>query len=110
MDLFHPALTRPAPSPWPDRCLRTINASDDSIYCEFDDAEQFVEFYDLRADPYNMVNLAFNASNAAVASARYGLPVAALALPDGIVPKLAWLHARLRSFMMCSGASCWDPK
>ena len=41
MDLFHPALTRPPPSPWPDRCLRTINASDASVYCEFDDAEQF---------------------------------------------------------------------
>ena len=92
------------------RCLRTVNATENSIYCEFDDPEQFVEYYDLDADPHNIVNLAFNASTPAVASARYEVPAYALSVPPGVLPKLAWLHTRLEEFMRCSGRGCWDPQ
>jgi N-acetylglucosamine-6-sulfatase len=93
------------------RCLRTMNATENSIYCEFDDAEHFVEYYDLSVDPYNVVNLAFNASNPAVARARWGLaPEAALAVAPGMKAKLAALAKRLLAYMQCKGLGCWDPK
>ena len=37
-------------------CLRTLGEEEDSIYCRFDDDEQFVEFYDLKLNPYQLSN------------------------------------------------------
>ena len=31
------------------RCLRTLNATTNNIYCEFIDAQQMVEYYDINA-------------------------------------------------------------
>ena len=92
------------------RCLRTINATENSIYCEFDDPENFVEYYDLNADPYNIVNLAFNASNGAVAKKRWAVATEAeLVVLGGVKQKLAALAKRLKVFMECKGLDCWNP-
>ncbi len=52
------------------RCLRTLviippsgaasesQEEEDSLYCEFDDSEAFVELYDMRRDPYQLHNKA----------------------------------------------------
>jgi N-acetylglucosamine-6-sulfatase len=38
-------------------CIRTIvPAGEDSIYCRFLDDEQFVEYYDLATDPWQLIN------------------------------------------------------
>jgi len=80
------------------RCLRTLNNTENSIYCEFDEdfddrlnktLYNYVEWYDIAKDPYQMVNLA-HVEN-----------------PD--VAKMASLHARLRDYMYCNGSSCFDP-
>ena len=39
-------------------CVRTLDGVADDLYCEFDDDERFVEFYDHRADPWQLRNLA----------------------------------------------------
>ena len=40
-------------------CVRTLDGDvADDLYCEFDDEERFVEFYDHRADPWQLHNLA----------------------------------------------------
>ena len=39
-------------------CLRTLSDSENSIYCEFADTENFVEFYDIAADPWQLHNVA----------------------------------------------------
>ena len=39
-------------------CVRTLDGVADDLYCEFDDDERFVEFYDHRADPWQLHNLA----------------------------------------------------
>ncbi|EFX81190.1 hypothetical protein DAPPUDRAFT_50373 [Daphnia pulex] len=53
-------------------CLRTLparqqqqtgkNSEEDSLYCQFDDSEKFVEYYDLRDDPYQLDNRAYRRS------------------------------------------------
>lgn len=75
------------------KCVRTLNDTENSIYCEFDDSEDFVEYYDINADPYELHNIA-SAPEAATAAVR---------------SKMAALRARLRSFMRCWGADCFDP-
>lgn len=80
------------------RCLRTINNTENSIYCEFDEdfndltnetLFDFVEWYDISTDPWQMNNLAH------------------IKKPD--VGKMAALHARLRDYMYCNGSTCFDP-
>merc|ERR1712176_1426178 len=63
------------------KCLRTINATEDSSYCEFDDG--YVEYYDTKSDPWSLTNLAVK----------------------GRTPiwKLQALSLRLYAFMKCSG-------
>ena len=39
-------------------CVRTLDRGADDLYCEFDDDERFVEYYDHRADPWQVHNLA----------------------------------------------------
>ncbi|XP_059351288.1 N-acetylglucosamine-6-sulfatase-like isoform X4 [Daphnia carinata] len=50
-------------------CLRTLrrptdnqHANEDSLYCQFDDSQAFVESYDLRLDPYQLNNRAYRRS------------------------------------------------
>merc|ERR1712137_372619 len=69
------------------KCLRTINATEDSNYCEFDDG--YVEYYDTKADPWGLVNLALKNRS-----------------PDW---KLNALSKRLYAHMRCSGSNCFNP-
>ncbi len=48
--------------------MRSINSTIDanSMYCEFNDDENFVEYYDLNADPFQLINGAKTASVVAV--------------------------------------------
>ena len=39
-------------------CVRTLDRGADDLYCEFDDDERFVEYYDHRVDPWQLHNLA----------------------------------------------------
>lgn len=54
-------------------CLRTLppaqqqqqtgkNNEENSLYCQFDDSEKFVEYYNLRDDPYQLDNRAYRRS------------------------------------------------
>ena len=38
-------------------CLRTINRDENSIVCQFNDDEGFIEVYDLNVDPYQLNNI-----------------------------------------------------
>eukprot|EP00940_MAST-03C_sp_MAST-3C-sp2_P000795 g795.t1 len=38
-------------------CVRTISDNEDTIFCEFEDDESFVEFYDHANDPWQLRNL-----------------------------------------------------
>lgn len=73
-------------------CLRTLTSSgvageNNTIYCEFSDNENFIEYYDLDADPYNLHNLA----------------------PITSKHQLKLLHQRLLQFQLCNGTDCFDP-
>lgn len=64
--------------------MRKLGAADDLLYCEFDDAEQFAEAYDLRSDPYQLRNVAF-----------------------GMLPSLRNQYSMaLAKLAACAGASC----
>merc|ERR1712096_316217 len=38
-------------------CIRKLNDQEDSIVCQFDDDENFVEAYNIREDPYQLTNI-----------------------------------------------------
>ena len=38
-------------------CVRKLSSQENSLYCQFDDVENFVEAYDLSTDPYQLLNL-----------------------------------------------------
>eukprot|EP01121_Diplochlamys_sp_Union-15-3_P006339 TRINITY_DN1682_c0_g1_i2.p1 TRINITY_DN1682_c0_g1~~TRINITY_DN1682_c0_g1_i2.p1 ORF type:complete len:386 (-),score=61.89 TRINITY_DN1682_c0_g1_i2:9-1166(-) len=38
-------------------CVRSLTGSEDSIYCELDDTENFREYYDHTKDPYQLKNI-----------------------------------------------------
>ena len=38
-------------------CVRKLNNHENTLYCQFDDEESFVEAYDLSTDPYQLLNL-----------------------------------------------------
>ena len=40
------------------KCVRTLTEGEDSQYCEFEDNEHFVEYYDHATDPWQLTNLA----------------------------------------------------
>ena len=75
-------------------CVRTIPPAGsagatgvaDSLYCEFDDDEDFVEFYEHDQDPWQLHNRHRSADPAV----------------------LARLKARLRALKRCAGAACRD--
>jgi hypothetical protein len=69
------------------KCLRTINNTENSIYCEFDDDVKMVEYYDISNDPYQLHNLH----------------------EDGNPIKMASLQRRLNEFMECWGDQCFFP-
>eukprot|EP00939_MAST-03C_sp_MAST-3C-sp1_P004073 g4073.t1 len=70
-------------------CVRTIDTrggGSDSMYCEFVDDEKFVEYYDMRDDPWQMRNL----------------------YPGNTPPgTAAALSGRLGVLRACRGSGCW---
>ena len=44
-------------------CIRTIDDSENSIFCQFDDDEGFIEAYDLDEDPYQLKNVYLEADD-----------------------------------------------
>jgi len=69
------------------KCLRTINATEDSNYCEFDDG--YVEYYDTKNDPWGLTNLAVKGRTQEW--------------------KLEALSHRLHAHRVCKGPSCFNP-
>ncbi|KAM4039988.1 N-acetylglucosamine-6-sulfatase isoform 2-T2 [Anomaloglossus baeobatrachus] len=68
-------------------CVRTISKDHDLQYCEFDDAEVFVEVYNLTADPNQLTNIAKT-------------------IDQEILEKM---NHRLMVLQSCCGASCRSP-
>ncbi|XP_075065556.1 N-acetylglucosamine-6-sulfatase [Mixophyes fleayi] len=68
-------------------CVRTISAAHDLQYCEFDDAEVFVEVYNLTADPHQLTNIAKT-------------------IDKEVLEKM---NHRLMILQSCSGVSCRTP-
>ena len=62
--------------------------TENTMYCEFDDAEIFKEYYDLNADPYNLKNI----------------------YEDQTPAKKAALAKELAIHKACKGAACFMPK
>ena len=74
-------------------CFASIDACDalklgvrgaDEMYCEFDDDEHFLEFYEHGSDPWQLDNCAAKVPPA----------------------KLAGYHARLSKLRACAGVAC----
>ncbi|KAG2469338.1 FGD4 protein, partial [Polypterus senegalus] len=68
-------------------CVRTIATSADLQYCEFDDAELFVEVYNLTADPFQLINIAKT-------------------IDQEVLEKM---NHRLMMLQSCSGPKCQSP-
>ncbi|XP_020641664.3 N-acetylglucosamine-6-sulfatase [Pogona vitticeps] len=68
-------------------CVRTLSASWDLQYCEFDDREVFVEVYNLTADPHQITNIAKT-------------------IDQEILEKMNY---RLMMLQSCTGATCRTP-
>ncbi|CAJ0936369.1 unnamed protein product [Ranitomeya imitator] len=68
-------------------CVRTISKDHDLQYCEFDDAEVFVEVYNLTADPNQLTNIAKT-------------------IDQEILEKM---NHRLMVLQSCCGVSCRSP-
>ena len=69
-------------------CVRTLNSPHlggaDEMYCEFDDDEHFLEFYEHGSDPWQLDNCAAKVPPA----------------------KIAGYHARLSKLRACAGVAC----
>lgn len=70
------------------QCLRVKKSPTDIIFCQFADAEDFLEVYNMHSDPHQMVN------------------IARVVDPN----LLAEMDARLIKQSVCSGKSCRDPE
>ncbi|KAI4802924.1 hypothetical protein KUCAC02_006491 [Chaenocephalus aceratus] len=68
-------------------CVRTVAASSNLQYCEFDDNEVFVEVYNVTADPYQLTNIAKS-------------------IDQEVLEKM---NHRLMMMQSCSGQSCRTP-
>lgn len=77
-------------------CVRSIGSSIDSnsVYCEFSGEGDFVEYYDIDNDPFQLANLARNATTNGTSAFK---------------GKMASLARRLRAHMACAGAACLNP-
>jgi len=64
-------------------CIRTLNATHNSLYCEF--ITGFVTYYDMRIDPYQLRNIAHTLSE----------------------QELAFFHHTLQRMRVCKGADCF---
>lgn len=64
-------------------CIRTLNASHNSLYCEF--ITGFVTYYDMRIDPYQLRNIAHTLSES----------------------QLSFFHQTLERLRVCKGADCF---
>ena len=62
--------------------------AENTIYCEFDDAEHFKEYYDLNTDPYNLKNI----------------------YQEQTPAKKQALAKELATHKACRGAECFMPK
>jgi hypothetical protein len=69
----------------PPQCVRTLGGGANSLYCEFVDNENFIEYYDHKADPWQLKNLAKTTPAPAV---------------------LASLKQRLQALRTCKGKAC----
>jgi N-acetylglucosamine-6-sulfatase len=65
-------------------CLRTLDDTENSIFCRFEDEEDFVEYYDLTTNPYQLDNDASQLN--ALQLVRYQI--------------------RLQELLTCAGSSC----
>ena len=61
------------------------------MYCEFQDSEQYTELYEMKADPYQLVNMAYSNNT-------------------GDKNIVAELKAKLVEFKTCAGPTCRDPQ
>mmetsp|Transcript_9881 Transcript_9881/g.10962 ORF Transcript_9881/g.10962 Transcript_9881/m.10962 type:complete len:511 (+) Transcript_9881:21-1553(+) len=68
-------------------CVRKLSPSENSIYCKFNDDQEFVEYYDINKDPWALQN-AVNTSSPAHMEERF---------------------KRLKEFFDCSGNDCFIP-
>ncbi|KAK5876666.1 hypothetical protein CesoFtcFv8_025998 [Champsocephalus esox] len=68
-------------------CVRTVAASSNLQYCEFDDNEVFVEVYNVTADPYQLTNIAKS-------------------IDQEVLEKM---NHRLMMLQSCAGQSCRTP-
>ena len=65
-------------------CIRTISMEQNDIFCQFEDDVNFVEYYDLNSDPFQLYNLAQNMDQSAIRE-----------------------HAdKLQNLLNCSGENC----
>ncbi|KAK3728850.1 hypothetical protein QZH41_020225 [Actinostola sp. cb2023] len=65
-------------------CVRTLSSSQDLMFCEFQDKESFIEFYNLKNDPHQLSNIAKKVDRRVLAAQR----------------------KRLEELVVCSGDSC----
>ena len=49
-------------------CARTLKEDENSLFCAFQDNEDFIELYDLDEDPYQLSNIVSTVSDQAVRS------------------------------------------
>jgi N-acetylglucosamine-6-sulfatase len=68
-------------------CLRTLTSQSNTLYCEFQDALNFTEYYDLRLDPYEQYNSAWKSSSV-----------------------IAPLASRLKYYKQCRGRVACNPR
>ena len=64
-------------------CIRTLNSSHNSLYCEF--ITGFVTYYDMRIDPFQLRNIAHTLTES----------------------QLAFFHQTLERMRVCKGADCF---
>lgn len=69
-------------------CIRTISTEENTLFCEFDDDEAFVEYYDLAEDVWQRTNLASSLSKW----------------------RLEELHTKLLKLKECEGFACNAPR
>lgn len=67
-------------------CIRTMTNSQSTMFCQFEDHENFLEFYNINLDPYQLDNLAFDANRSSI--------------------DVFWKMKELQQLQHCKGQSC----